>query len=98
MMQAVTMTIIPNGERLLVRPIENATTTAGGLHLPDTSVEAPVRGTVIAAGHAYTGPIQPGDTVYYSRFAGTELTVSGETTLIIAQRDVLAYEKGPEAS
>lgn len=90
------MTLIPNGERLLVEPTPNAAVTAGGLHLPETSVDAPIRGVVLRVGEGYTGPICESDTVYYGRYAGTELTVNGVTAVVIAQRDVLAYEKGPE--
>ncbi len=90
------MTVQPKGERLLIEPILNTAKTSSGLHLPESSVDAPVRGEVVNVGHSYAGPICCGDIVYYNRFSGTELTVAGVAYLVIAQRDVLAFEKGVE--
>ena len=74
-------------------------TTASGLVIPDTAKEKPQQGEVLAAGPGRrsdtTGEVIPsgvkvGDTVVYSKYGGTEITVDGEDLLILSSRDVLA--------
>ncbi|MDE0894636.1 MAG: co-chaperone GroES, partial [Acidimicrobiales bacterium] len=77
-------------------------TTASGLVIPDTAKEKPQQGDVLAVGPGrrseQTGDIVPmdvaeGDTVVYSKYGGTEITVEGEDLLILNARDVLAIVK-----
>jgi chaperonin GroES len=94
-----TMNLKPLDDRIVVRPNEAEQTTVSGLVIPDTAKEKPQQGEVLAAGPGrrseQTGEIIPldvkvGDTVVYSKYGGTEITVGGEDVLILSSRDVLA--------
>jgi chaperonin GroES len=93
------MKLHPLEDRIVVRPGESEETTASGLVIPDTAKEKPQQGEVLAVGPGRraenTGDIVPldvkvGDTVVYSKYGGTEITVDGEDLLILSGRDVLA--------
>jgi chaperonin GroES len=93
------MNLKPLDDRIVVRPGESEETTASGLVIPDTAKEKPQQGEVLAVGPGkrseQTGEIVPldikvGDTVVYSKYGGTEITVDGEDLLILSGRDVLA--------
>jgi len=96
------MALQPLDDRIVVRPSESEETTASGLVIPDTAKEKPQQGEVIAVGPGKrsenSGDLIPldvsvGDTVVYSKFGGTEITVGGEDLLILSARDVLATVK-----
>ena len=96
------MNLQPLEDRIVVRPSESEATTASGLVIPDTAKEKPQQGDVLAVGPGRrsdnTGEIVPmavavGDTVVYSKYGGTEITVEGEDLLILNARDVLALVK-----
>jgi chaperonin GroES len=93
------MKLQPLEDRIVVRPGESEETTASGLVIPDTAKEKPQQGEVLAAGPGrrseQSGEVIPlgvsvGDTVVYSKYGGTEITVDGEDLLILAGRDLLA--------
>ncbi len=93
------MNLQPLDDRIVVRPNESDQTTASGLVIPDTAKEKPQQGEVLAAGPGRraesTGELIPldvkvGDTVVYSKYGGTEITIDGEDLLILTGRDVLA--------
>ncbi len=93
------MNLQPLEDRIVVRSNEAESTTASGLVIPDTAQEKPQQGEVLAVGPGrrsdQTGEIIPvdvavGDTVVYSKYGGTEITVEGEELLILNARDVLA--------
>jgi chaperonin GroES len=93
------MKLQPLEDRLVVRPSEAEETTTSGLVIPDTAKEKPQQGEVLAVGPGrrsdQTGELIPvdvaaGDTVVYSKYGGTEITVDGEDLLILSGRDVLA--------
>ena len=93
------MNLQPLDDRIVVKPGESEETTASGLVIPDTAKEKPQQGEVLAVGPGkrsdQTGEIIPmdvsvGDTVVYSKYGGTEITVEGEDLLILSSRDVLA--------
>jgi chaperonin GroES len=92
-------TLKPLGDRLVVRPIEQEETTAGGILLPETAKEKPQEGEVIAAGpgklddngNRVTMEVKVGDRVLYAKYAGTEIKLEGdEKVLILKESDVLA--------
>jgi chaperonin GroES len=96
------MNLQPLEDRIVVRPGESEETTASGLVIPDTAKEKPQQGEVLAVGPGrraeQSGEIIPidvkvGDTVVYSKYGGTEITVEGEDLLILSSRDVLATVK-----
>src|SRR5881398_2056192 len=93
------MNLQPLEDRIVVRPSDAEETTASGLVIPDTAKEKPQQGEALAAGPGrraeQTGEIIPldvkvGDTVVYSKYGGTEITIAGEDLLILTSRDVLA--------
>jgi len=93
------MALQPLDDRIVVRPSEGEETTASGLVIPDTAKEKPQQGEVLAVGPGRradnTGELIPlgisvGDTVVYSKYGGTEITIDAEDLLILTSRDVLA--------
>ena len=93
------MALKPLEDRIVVRPGDAEETTASGLVIPDTAKEKPQQGEVIAVGEGRWDEdgekripmdIKVGDTVVYSKYGGTEITVDGEDVLILNGRDVLA--------
>ncbi len=95
------MSIQPLEDRIVVRPAEAEEKTASGLVIPDSAKEKPQQGEVIAVGpgrRSDTGDLIPldiavGDTVVYSKYGGTEITIEGEDVLILSGRDILATIK-----
>lgn len=91
------MNIRPLGDRVVVEPIEQETTTASGLVLPDTAKEKPQQGKVIAAGKGRLDDdgeriemeVKLGDTVLYAKYAGTEVKMGDKKVLIMKETDIL---------
>jgi chaperonin GroES len=92
------MKLQPLEDRIVVTANEAEETTASGLVIPDTAKEKPQQGEVLAVGPGRIGDdndrvpmdIKVGDTVVYSKYGGTEITIDGDDLLILAARDVLA--------
>ena len=93
------MNLKPLDDRIVVKANEAEEKTASGLVIPDTAKEKPQQGTLLAVGPGrrseQTGEIIPldvkvGDTVVYSKYGGTEITIDGEDLLILSGRDILA--------
>ena len=93
------MALKPLEDRIVVKANEAEMTTASGLVIPDTAKEKPQQGTVLAVGPGKRSDtsgelialdISVGDTVVYSKYGGTEITIDGEDLLILSSRDVLA--------
>src|SRR5437763_4069591 len=100
------MNLKPLGDRLIVEPLEEEQTTVGGIVLPDTALEKPQRGSVVAVGpgarNSETGEripmdIAEGDTVVFSKYGGTEIRIEGTDFLILRESDVLAKVAGTPA-
>ena len=91
-------TLSPLGDRIVVQAVEQEAQTRSGLVIPDSARERPQEGTVIAVGpgritdegRRLEMDVKAGDTVVYSKFAGTEFSEDGEDYLILSERDVLA--------
>lgn len=85
--------IQPLADRVLVRPVAAEEKTIGGIIIPDSAKEKPLRGEVIAVGNGTKDEamvLKAGDQVLYGKYAGTELEFDGEKLLIMRQSDVLA--------
>jgi chaperonin GroES len=92
------MNIRPLHDRILVKRLDEETKTAGGLFIPDTAKEKPIRAQVIAVGagkrdkdgklHALD--VKAGDTVLFSKYGGTEVKIDGDEHLIMREDDILA--------
>ena len=86
------MNIQPLGDRVLVLPAP-AEEKIGGIIIPDTAKEKPLRGKIVAAGNGTKDEemiLKAGDEVLYGKYAGTELEFDGEKYLMMRQSDVLA--------
>lgn len=87
------MKIQPLGDRVLVKPLAAEEVTAGGIIIPDTAKEKPLKGKVIAIGKGIDNKgltVQVDDTVLYGKFVGTELNLDGEDYLIMEESEILA--------
>lgn len=86
------MNIKPLADRVLVKAAA-AEEKIGGIIIPDTAKEKPLKGEVIAVGNGTKDEemiLKAGDTVLYGKYAGTEVELDGEKYLIMRQSDVLA--------
>jgi len=87
------MNIKPLADRVLIKPAEAEEKTVGGIIIPDTAKEKPLKGEVIATGNGTKDEemvVKKGDNVLYGKYAGTELELDGEKFLIMRQSDILA--------
>ncbi len=89
----------PLGDRVLVEILEETEQkTAGGLYVPDSAKEKSQRGKVVAVGSGKTldngtkvpVEVKEGDTVYFAKYGGTEVTLDGKNYSILTERDILA--------
>ena len=86
------MKIQPLADRVLILPAA-AEEKIGGIIIPDTAKEKPLRGKVVATGKGTKDEemfLKAGDEVLYGKYAGTELEFGGEKYLMMRQSDVLA--------
>jgi chaperonin GroES len=91
----------PLGDRVVVRPSEEEERTAGGIVLPDTARKRPQEGKVVAVGSGRllkdgkraALSVKVGDTVVYSKYAGTEVTVDSEDVVILDEDSILAVRE-----
>jgi chaperonin GroES len=96
------MNIRPLHDRVVIKRMEEETTSPGGIVIPDTATEKPVRGEVIAVGHGKileNGETRPldlkaGDKVLFGKYSGTEVKVEGEELLVMREDDVMAVIEG----
>ncbi len=87
------VSVKPLADRVLVEPAEAETKTAGGIIIPDTAKEKPMKGKVIAAGNGKKDEpvtVKPGDTVLYGKYSGTEIHIDGKEYLIMRESDIYA--------
>ena len=85
--------IQPLADRVLLKPQAAEEKTVGGIIIPDSAKEKPLRGEVLAVGQGTKDEqmvLKVGDQVLYGKYAGTELELDGEKYLIMRQADVLA--------
>ena len=87
------MNVKPLADRVLIEPAPAETKTVGGIIIPDTAKEKPLKGTVIAVGGGTKDEdmvLKEGDKVLYGKYAGTEVEIEGKKYLIMRQSDVVA--------
>jgi chaperonin GroES len=98
------MNLKPLHDRIVVEPAAKEEKTAGGIILPDSAKEKPLKGKVLAVGPGKTldnGTKSPvdvtvGETVLYGKYSGTEVTVEGKEYIILRAEDVLGVVVGAE--
>ncbi len=91
------MTFRPLHDRVLVKRVEEETTTKGGIIIPDTAKEKPQEGEIVAVGGGAIkddGSVRPldvkvGDRVLFAKWGGTEVTIDGQELLIMKESDIL---------
>ena len=91
------MSLRPLHDRVLVKPLESDTKTAGGIIIPDTAQEKPQEGKVIAVGTGKRGEdgsvtpmdVKKGDRVIYGKWSGTEVKIDGEDLMIMNETDIM---------
>ncbi|HXE73724.1 MAG TPA: co-chaperone GroES [Candidatus Nitrosotenuis sp.] len=102
MATATVTKVRPLGERVLIKPLPQEEKTAGGVILPDTAKEKPMKGEVVAAGPGKINDkgertpmeLKVGDKVLFGKYAGTEIKIDGEDYVIMEQREVLGVFEG----
>lgn len=96
------MNLRPLHDRVIVRRMEEETTSPGGIVIPDNAAEKPSRGEVIAAGDGKitdSGEVRAlavkvGDKVLFGKYSGTEVKVAGEELLVMREDDIVAVVEG----
>lgn len=91
------MKIRPLHDRVIVKRMEEERVSAGGIVIPDSATEKPVRGEVLAAGNGKileNGNVRPiavkaGDKVLFGKYSGTEVKVDGEELLVMREEDIM---------
>jgi chaperonin GroES len=88
----------PLTDRVLIKRLDGEEKSAGGIIIPDAAKEKPMQGKVMAVGpgkvldngtvHALE--VKEGDTVYFRKYAGTDVEIAGEEHLILREDEVLA--------
>ena len=87
------MNIRPLADRVLIKPAAAEEKTLGGIIIPDSAKEKPLKGEIVAVGNGTIDEemvVKVGDNVLYGKYAGTEIELDGEKYLIMRQADVLA--------
>ena len=87
----------PLHDRVVVRRIDEAQTTAGGIIIPDTATEKPQQGEILAVGPGAIGDngsvqvldVKSGDKVLFGKWSGTEVKIDGEDLLIMKESDIM---------
>ena len=91
------MKIRPLHDRVIIKRLEAETTTAGGIVIPDSATEKPIKGEVLAVGNGKileSGEkraldIKVGDKVLFGKYSGTEVKVDGEELLVMREEDIV---------
>ncbi len=90
--------INPLDDRVVVEQAAAEEVTAGGIVLPGNAQEKPTRGKIVAAGPGKmldSGNraklcVSVGDEVFYGKYAGTEVEISGSKYTVLRESDILA--------
>ncbi len=92
------MNIRPLHDRVIVKRLEEDRTSPGGIVIPDSAAEKPIRGRVTGVGNGKVnenGDVQPldvkvNDEVLFGKYSGTEVKVEGEDLLVMREDDIMA--------
>ena len=96
------MKIRPLHDRVILKRMEEETTSAGGIVIPDTAAEKPMRGEIVAvgkgkrldSGEVVALDVKVGDTVLFGKYSGTEVKVNGEEVLVMREEDIVGVIEG----
>jgi len=92
------MNLRPLHDRVIVKRLEEERTSPGGIVIPDSATEKPIRGEVLAVGNGKILEdgskreldIKTGDKVLFGKYSGTEVKVNGEELLVMREDDIMA--------
>ena len=92
----------PLHDRVVVKRLEEDSKSAGGIIIPDTVKEKPMRGEVVAvgpgsrdeSGKINAPDVKAGDTVLFGKWSGTEVKIDGDDLLIMKESDILGVIEG----
>ena len=96
------MKLKPLNDRVMVKRLESEEVTAGGIIIPDTAKEKPMKGEIVAAGPGKADDsgkrvpmaVKEGDLVLFNKYAGTEIKIDGIEHLVMREDDILAVIEG----
>jgi chaperonin GroES len=96
------MNLRPLHDRVIVKRMEEERVSAGGIVIPDSATEKPVRGEVLAVGNGKilengekrALDVKAGDKVLFGKYSGTEVKVDGEELLVMREEDIMAVIEG----
>ena len=96
------MNIRPLHDRVIVKRLEEDRTSSGGIVIPDTAAEKPMKGQVVAAGPGKLsdeGKLRPldvkaGDKVLFGKYSGTEVKVDGQDLVVMREDDIMGIIEG----
>jgi chaperonin GroES len=96
------MNIRPLNDRVIVKRLEEEKTSPGGIVIPDSAAEKPIRGEVVAVGNGKVldnGEVRPlavkvGDKVLFGKYSGTEVKIDGQEILVMREDDIIAVLEG----
>ncbi len=92
------MKIRPLHDRVIIKRTEEDKTSPGGIVIPDSAAEKPVRGEVVAVGNGKileNGTVRKldlkvGDNILFGKYSGTEVKVDGQELLVMREEDIMA--------
>jgi chaperonin GroES len=96
------MKLRPLHDRVIIKRLEAETKSAGGIVIPDTATEKPIKGEVVAVGagkilengNVRALAVKAGDKVLFGKYSGTEVKVDGEELLVMREEDLVAIIEG----
>ena len=96
------MKLRPLHDRVIIKRLEAETKSAGGIVIPDTAAEKPIKGEVVAVGTGKIledGKVRPvgvkaGEKVLFGKYSGTEVKVDGQELLVMREEDLMAVIEG----
>ena len=91
------MNIRPLHDRVIIRRLEEDRKSAGGIVIPDTAAEKPMKGEVVAAGPGKLSEdgklrpldVKPGDQVLFGKYSGTEVKMNGQDIVVMREDDIM---------
>ncbi len=94
--------LTPLHDRIVVRRVEEAETTRGGIIIPDSAKDKPQEGEVISVGKGkinedgktFPLDVKPGDRILFGKYSGTDIKIDGEEFLIMREEEVLGILEG----
>ena len=92
------MALRPLHDRVIVKRLEEAKTSAGGILIPDSAAEKPLKAEVISVGpgkRSDDGKVHPldvkkGDKVLIGKYSGTEVKIDGDDVVVLREDDIMA--------